>query len=99
MTTSLTGAPRTSAGRLLLWLGLAVAVLGIAGYVVQLRAERLTTPWYLPAAATLGAVLVAAALWQRRTAWRWLALVLVVLLAGAEWTMLLVLLRLPAYTG
>src|SRR5206468_332568 len=50
------------------------------------------------AAATLGVVLLVASLWQARSVWRLLALVLVVLLAGAEWAMLLGL-REPAYTG
>ena len=47
------------------------------------------TPWYVPCLATLGAVLLVVSLWQRRTVWRVLALLLVVLLAGAEWLILL----------
>ena len=62
------------------------------------RAQVLKAPWYVPIAATAGAVLLVASLWQRRTVWRILALVLVALLAGAEWAMLLGM-RLPAYTG
>ena len=85
-------------GRLLLGLGLGVAILGVIGYAVQLRAHRLTTPWYMPGAATLGVVLVVASLWQRRTLWRGLALVLVLLLAGGAWAFVLVP-RLPAYAG
>ena len=85
-------------GRLLLFVGLAVGVLGILGYVVQLWMQRLSTPWYLPISATLGVVLVIASLWQARSVWRALALVLVVLFAVAEWGFVLRS-RLPAYAG
>jgi len=91
-------APRRRPGRRLLALGLGLAALGVIGYAVQLAAHRLTTPWYLPLSATLAAACLAAALWQARSAWRVLALLLVVLLAGAEWAFLLSS-RLPAYTG
>src|SRR5215471_1537515 len=90
--------PAPSAGRGLLALGLGLTVLGITAYATQLWAQRLATPWYLPPTATLGVVCVMAALWRRRTVVRWLALVVVVLLAGAEWTFLLGT-RLPQYTG
>jgi hypothetical protein len=98
MTTSSAAAPHRCPGRLFLALGLGVAALGVIGYVVQIAAQRLTTPWYVPWAATLGVALVAVSLWQARTVWRVLALLLLVLLAGAEWTFLLGM-RLPAYTG
>ncbi|MGH7134334.1 MAG: hypothetical protein ACREHD_01255 [Pirellulales bacterium] len=55
-------------------------------------------PWYLPITATLGAALIVAALWQARTVWRVLLLVVVLLLAGAEWMFILAT-RLPPYTG
>jgi hypothetical protein len=98
MTISSPTAPRRFPGRLLLWLGLALAALGVIGYTVQISAQRLTMPWYLPVSATLGVVLLLASLWERRTVWRVLALVLVLLLAAAEWAMLLTT-RLPAYAG
>jgi hypothetical protein len=82
----------------LLLLGLGIAALGLIGYAVQLSVQRLTAPWYMPAAATLGVALVLASLWQRRTVWRVLALVFVLLLAGAEWAFMLTT-RLPAYAG
>lgn len=97
MTTSTT-ALRRFPGRRFVLLGLGVAILGLAGYVAQIAAQRLITPWYLPLSAMLGAVLVAVSLWRARSVWRVLALVLVSLLAGAEWTFLLAT-RLPAYTG
>jgi hypothetical protein len=91
-------APRRFPGRLFLVLGLFLPLLGIIGYIIQLQARRLTAPWYMPIAATLGVALIAVALWQARSIWRILALLLIVLLAGAEWAFLLET-RLPAYTG
>ena len=81
-----------------LTVGLLAAVLGVIGYVIQLKAQRLTVPWYMPIAATVGLVFVIASLWQARTVWRVLALLLVALLAGGGWAFLW-LMRLPAYTG
>ena len=95
MTTDSIPRPR---GRLLLLLGLALAPLGIAAYVVQLWLQRLAVPWYMPALALLGVVLVAASLRQRRTAWRVIALVALVALGGFE-VMALNAMRLPPYTG
>jgi hypothetical protein len=91
-------APRRYPGRLFVALGLVLAVLGVAGYVLQLSTGRLTAPWYMPCLATLGVLFLAIALWQARSVWRILALLLVVLLAGAEWAFLLAA-RLPSYTG
>jgi hypothetical protein len=85
-------------GRLFLAAGLAIGPLGVLGYFVQLSMQRLSTPWYLPISATLGVLLIVVSLWQARTFWRILALVLVVLLAGTEWVVLLRA-RLPAYAG
>jgi hypothetical protein len=98
MNTSSAAAPGRPPGRLLLALGLGLAALGLLGYAGQLWAQRLTRPSYLPWSATLGAALVVAALWQARSVWRVLALLVVLLLAGAEWAFLLVP-RLPAYAG
>jgi FtsH-binding integral membrane protein len=98
MTISSAAAPRRYPGRLFLALGLGLAVLGIIAYAVQIATARLTAPWYMPCLATLGVVFLAIALWQARSVWRILALLLVLLLAGAEWAFLLGT-RLPAYTG
>jgi hypothetical protein len=78
--------------------GLALMALGIIGYAIQIWIQRLTTPWYMPILATLGAGFVIASLWQKRTLWRILSLLLVVLIAGLEWAFLLMV-RLPAYEG
>jgi hypothetical protein len=91
-------APRRYPGRLLLFLGLGLAILGVVGYVVQIALQRLVTPWYLPGLATLGVVLLVASLWQALTVWRVLALIPIMLLAGATWAFLLMT-RLPAYGG
>src|SRR5689334_22807038 len=90
--------PRRIPGRLFLALGMALVVLGVLGYVAQLALHRLTLPWYLPISATLGVLFIVVALWQTRTIWRVLALVLVVLFAAAEWMFVLGG-RLPEYTG
>jgi hypothetical protein len=70
----------------------------VIAYVVQLSMHSLKAPWYVPGAATLGVVLVVVSLWQRRTVWRVLSLLFVVLLAGAAWMFMLGE-PLPAYTG
>ena len=60
--------------------------------------QRLMAPWYMPALAILGVILVAMSLVARRTIWRVLALVAVVLVAGLEVAFLYAV-RLPSYTG
>jgi hypothetical protein len=87
-----------SRGRLLLLSGLCLAALGVAAFAVQLSLQRLTLPWYMPALAWLGAALIVASLWKRRTVWRGLALVAVVLLGGFE-VLALFALSLPPYSG
>jgi hypothetical protein len=79
-------------------LGLVLAVVGLGAYVAQVMASHLWAPWYLPLSGTLGVLLLVAALVQARSVWRWLALLLVLLLTGVEWSLLLGL-RLPPYTG
>ena len=98
MSTSSAAPPRRYPGRLLLLLGLGLSVVGIIGYVVQISLHRLTAPWYMPALATVGVLCLITSLWFARTVWRVLALLLVMLLAGAQWMFLLVG-RLPEYTG
>jgi hypothetical protein len=98
MSAPFAAAPSTSRGRLLLFLGPCLAVVGIIGYIVQLGLRRLAAPWYMPGLATLAAGLVAYSLWQRRTVWRVLVLTALVLVAGAEWAFMYAM-RLPAYTG
>lgn len=89
--------PRTR-GRVLLLVGLALGPLGIAAFMIQLRLQRLAVPWYMPALAFLGVLLVAASLRMRRTVWRVLAVVFLVGLGGFELVALNAL-TLPRYTG
>jgi hypothetical protein len=98
MTTSSSAAPTGSAGRVSLWLALALAALGLVGYVAQLSARQLSAPWYLPISGTAGVVFLGLALRRRRTVWRWIALPILLLLTGGEWILLLGA-RLPPYTG
>src|SRR5262245_1942101 len=85
-------------GRALLAIGFFLAVAAVGVYALQVRAHRLTSPWYLPYATTLGVAFVALSLWQSRSVWRVLALLLVAVIAGGAWTLLLGT-RLPSYAG
>src|SRR5579872_6218 len=89
MQTTFDPAPPRAAGRLYLWLGLAVGLLGPILYAVQLLAHRLTVAWYTPILGTLGAVVVLFALTRRRSVWRYFAITFLVLLAAGEWFFLL----------
>jgi hypothetical protein len=91
-------APRPSRSRLILLLGVGLAMLGILAYAVQLSLGRLMAPWYMPILGTLGAVLVVVSLLEKRGVWRGVALLVVTPLAVAEWGFLYAL-RLPPYTG
>lgn len=97
-TTSTADEPRRYPGRLFIALGFALAALGIAAYAVQIAADHLKTPWYLPISGILGAACAAIALWQARSVWRVLALILLLLVAGLEGAFLFAI-RLPPYTG
>lgn len=85
-------------GRGLLWLGLAVPIVGLVGWIAQLWLRHLTMPWYLPCAGTVGVLLLVAALWKARSIWRVLALIVIGLLTVGEWTLVLGL-GLPPYEG
>jgi hypothetical protein len=92
-------APPKSGGRLLLWTGVLAAILGFVAYQFQMNAGRLTTPWYAPALATLGTVLILVSLLRRFSVWRVLALLLIGALTAGEWWFLLSYSKLPDYTG
>jgi hypothetical protein len=85
-------------GRLIMFLGLGLAILGVLTFLVQLQLEYLMAPWYMPVMALIGAALCVASLWQKRTVWRILALIVVIFLGGLE-LMALNAMRLPEYTG
>jgi hypothetical protein len=95
-----TTAPATPAsGRGLFFFGVALAVLPIATYAVQLQNHVLLVPWYLPIFTTLGALCLARAFLRQRSVIRFLGLALIGLLAGFEWFALISLMALPPYTG
>jgi hypothetical protein len=91
--------PPLRSGRGLLWLGLFCVVLGRLLYLAQAWSGSLTTPWYIPALMTLAVVLLALAVWRRRSVWRILALAVVLVLTGAQWWFFVRYVRLPAYEG
>jgi FtsH-binding integral membrane protein len=98
MTSSDRSAEHRFRGRLFLLLGVGCAVLGILAYVVQIALEQLMAPWYVPALAMLGGLLVVMSLREKRTVWRVRALIAVALIAVAEGGMIYAS-RLPPYTG
>jgi hypothetical protein len=98
MDTSAPSTPRQFPGRLFLWLGLVVGALGPILYVVQLRAERLTAPWYLPILGATGAILALFALSRRWGIVRFLLAGLLVLLAVGEVSLFFTT-KLPPYAG
>src|SRR5437016_4672060 len=75
---------KRSAGRLYLWLGVALVVLGPVVYMIQLQAKMLKVPWYAPTLATLGVALVLFSLARKVTISRIAALAVCGLLAGGE---------------
>jgi hypothetical protein len=82
-----------------MWLGLLAAIAGLPLYMAQLSAEKLMTPWYAPALASLGAALVLLSLMRRLTVWRVIALLFVGFIAAGQWWFLLSYTRLPSATG
>lgn len=85
-------------GRLYLMLGMVATVLGPVIFAVQFQNHILTSPWYVPALATLGVVLMIFALVQRRTVWRLMACGLTAFFAVLAWLMLMGM-SAPPYTG
>ena len=100
MTTSTTSpATDRSRGRAFLWAGVGACLLGLALVVVQFVLGYLRTPWYSPALATVGALLVLAGVVQRPGVFRIVVLFLVAGLAGFQWFAIGWSFRLPAYEG
>lgn len=88
-----------SSGWMYLLAGILVAVSGMVTYIVRMQAKVLSSPWYVPVLATLGALLIVYSLAERRTIWRWGTAGLFALLAAGTWFMFLVGMAAPPYTG
>jgi hypothetical protein len=85
--------------RWLMPLGLLIAFAALPVYAFRLSSGHLTTPWYVPIAAMIGAAVVAYALLQRRTVLRVVALLLLSALAAFEWWFILGFAAQPPYGG
>jgi len=86
-------------GRALFLAGLAACVLGPVVVILQISLKHLATPWYSPALATAGVLLLAVALTRRPTVVRAVTLFGAVAFAGLQWFFIGSLLRLPDYAG
>ena len=89
---------RRSSGRLYVWLGIALVLLGPALYLIQVWAKILIVPWYAPLCATVGFGLLTLALVRARTIWRVLLVMLFGLLTAFLW-FFVVSSQLPVYSG
>src|SRR5262245_48871825 len=92
-------ATERSRGRAYFWAGVGACLLGLALAFTQFSLKQLFVPWYSPALATLGALLLLVAVARRRTVPRVAGLVLVAALAGLQWYVLGSMLKLPDYAG
>src|SRR6516164_268923 len=89
-----------SRGRLWLWLGVGLFLLGFVLYFVQaFQFKHLVTPWYMPILFTMGVLLALVSVRQRPTWTRAIALLVLALLCAAEWYFILAMSRLPEYKG
>ena len=89
-----------SRGRLWLWLGVGLFLLGVVLFFVQAFVfKHLVTPWYMPILFTLGALSALVSVRQRRTWTRVIALVVLALFSGFQWYFILSISRLPEYKG
>jgi hypothetical protein len=88
-----------SAGRVYFWVGLVACLLGLVLAMVQFSMKFLFVPWYMPALATFGALLLVVAVVRRVSILRVTVLLLVAAFAGFQWFFLGSLMKLPAYEG
>lgn len=79
--------------------GICFFVLGFGIYCAQLVLGVLTTPWYVPILSTVGVVLMAVSLAQRRGVARSIALGLFIVICGFQWFFVAVLTKTPVYEG
>lgn len=90
--------PHAHARRGLLLSGIALAILGVVAFAVQIALKHLGLPWYLPLASTAGFAMVVFALVKVRNLWRTLAAVLMLGMTILSWGIIFGA-RAPAYTG
>lgn len=83
----------------LFWMGLALFLAGPILNAIEITNGRLTMPWYLPILATLGVLFMIASVWQRGGILRISGLVVFAVLCGLIWFFVLVMSKLPNYTG
>ncbi len=89
-----------SRGRGLFWLGLLLCLLGPALVAAQFALlKRLDVPWYCPALASLGALMLLLSTAKRPTIPRVLFLVFTTAFAGFQWYALTTMMKLPEYQG
>lgn len=99
MQTAADNVVQNSPGRALVLLGVAVCLLALGAYAVQVWLASFVTPWYWPIAGTVGVLLILAGTWQAWSVWRIVGLVFFGLLAAGEWFYVAKLSLLPPYTG
>ena len=90
---------RRSAGRGLLFIGFALAVLAVVSLFVQWSLGITSVPWQMPAITAVGALLVVWSLTRRVTIVRVIVLLLLLALAGIEFFAISVGGKLPTYAG
>ena len=89
-----------SQGRAYFWAGLGACLLGVALVIAQFTLLKyLDMPWYSPALASLGALLLLVAVASRPTILRVIVLLLVAAFAGMQWYLMVWKMKLPAYEG
>lgn len=99
MTSLQTHEPQRSQRSAFVWAGIAASLLGLPLIYAQFSLGYLVTPWYSPALATLGALLLLCALVRRVSVFRVVVLLLLLALAGFQWFLMGAKLKLPAYEG
>jgi hypothetical protein len=79
--------------------GVLLVLLGPALYLAQMRWLDLWTPWYVPALATLGLLLMALSVRRHGVVWKKIVLVLCLALCIYEWFFVAYASRTGPYTG
>jgi len=92
-------AAQTVPGRGLFWFGIALFLLGLVLPIGQMAMKILGVPWYSPALASVGAILLLIALLKRQSIARIAVFFLVAAFAGFQWYLLASVMRLPEYEG